>query len=185
MNQRESRKRVEIKTEVTGTEIDAQGMIESEIETEVIETVRTIEAIIVRGDDYFHLTFFASHAMLHHDESLFTVRLQTFLEYDWQCVVCYLNWYGKKPHLFGLDWSLVLSWIILCFGTKRVSSCSWKVFLHLVTGGAESMIVIETGGTDTDLVQTLLEGLGITLDPSHHHDHNHVTGEGVLLSQSN
>jgi hypothetical protein len=92
MNQRESRKRVEIKTEVTGTEIDAQGMIESEIETEVIETVRTIEAMIVRG-------------------------------------------------------------------------------------GAESMIVIETGGTDTDLVQTLLEGLGITLDPGRHHDHNHVTGE--------
>ncbi len=79
----------------------------------------------------------------------------------------------------------MLSWIILCFGTKRVSSCSWKVFLHLVTGGAGSMIVIETGGTDTDLVQTLLEGLGIALDPSHHQDHDHVTGEGVLLSQSN
>jgi hypothetical protein len=92
MNQRESRKRVEKETEVTGTEIDAQGMIESEIETEVIETVRTIEAMIARG-------------------------------------------------------------------------------------GAGSMIVIETGGTDTDLVQTLLEGLGIALDPSHHHDHNHVTGE--------
>jgi hypothetical protein len=59
MNQRESRKRVEIKTGVKGTEIDAQGMIESEIETEVIETVRTIEAMIARGDDYFHLTFFA------------------------------------------------------------------------------------------------------------------------------
>jgi hypothetical protein len=52
----------------------------------------------------------------------------------------------------------------------------------LVAGGAGILIMVEIGGTNP--IQTLLDDSVIALDHSPHQNHNHLNGEGVLLSLS-
>jgi hypothetical protein len=61
MNQIERGRRVEREIEWIGTETVAQGMIESEIETEVKGTRKPIGAMLVGGDEY-EQTFFLCFA---------------------------------------------------------------------------------------------------------------------------
>lgn len=75
-----------------------------------------------------------------------------------------------------------LSWISFVIGNEDPFQLLMYSVSSLVAGGAGILIMVEIGGTNP--IQTLLDDSVIALDHSPHQNHNHLNGEGVLLSLS-
>jgi hypothetical protein len=73
MNWIERGRRVEREIELIGTETVAQGMIESEIETEVKGTGKPIGAMLVGGDEYERTFFLCFACYNYHDQGFLMV----------------------------------------------------------------------------------------------------------------